>query len=338
MLVSDYSPVRFNYAYSILLQRYLHKVAKEPLTKEEKSSINLRELDKLVRKIYQATGHLGFGLDIGKQIHPSDYGIAGYAVLNCKTLLEAIQKSTQYRRKLKAGFLTQLDETDELVRYSVKNCDDLICLFPMIELDFASGLQFAKLAVGPSHERKVKLKSVSFKHLPLRPIEDYEKFFACPVYFEAESNAIELDRASAELPVHGANPKLFQMFDKKLGHYFVSRNSREALPEQLSHYLRQHLDQEFPNQTQAAKHFYMSVSCLKNRLKKQGTSFQQILDSIRLEEAKRLLSDSEQPIKEISSGLGFANQSAFNRAFKRWTGLNPRDFRTQLRADSSIPA
>lgn len=338
MLVSEYSPLRFANAYAILLKRYLHKFTGNSLDTGETSSINLRQLDQLVRDIYQTTGDLGFGLDIGRNIHPSDYGIAGYAMLNCATLLDAIKTSNQYRHKLKSGFSTEFEISERCVRYRVTNADDLICLFPMVELDFASGLQFARLLVGPQQAKNIRLQSVRFKHLPLRPVDDYENFFGCKVHFDAEQNVVELHRDSADIPVHGANPKLFSLFDKKLGNYFLNKNTKGSLPDQVRYFLKQHIDHEFPNQEQVAKHFFMSVSCLKNRLKKLGTSFQFILDEVRGEEAKRLLADSDKPIKEISSGLGFANQSAFNRAFKRWTGANPRDYRKHCNENSSIPA
>lgn len=338
MLVSEYNPLRFANAYAILLKRYLHRFSGKTFDTQDRSSLNLRQLDQLIREIYESTGHLGFGLDIGKNIHPSDYGIAGYAMLNCATLLDAIKTCDHYRHKLKSGFNTEFEIDQHHVRYRVTNADDLICLFPMVELDFASGLQFARLLVGPEQYDKVRLRSVSFKHLPLRPQEEYAQFFKCQVYFESEHNEMELERASADLPVHGANPKLFELFDKKLGHYFLSNNAKGALPDQVRHFLKQHIDHEFPNQEHVAKHFFMSVSCLKNRLRKSDTSFQQILDQIRCDEAKRLLSDSDKPIKEISAGLGFANQSAFNRAFKRWTGSNPRDFRKLCHINSTIPA
>ena len=69
----------------------------------------------------------------------------------------------------------------------------------------------------------------------------------------------------------------------------------------------------------------MSVRKLQRQLEKEGTGYQQILDDYRRQEALALLKQGRVSVKEIAWQLGFANQSAFTRAFKRWTGKTPRE-------------
>ena len=73
--------------------------------------------------------------------------------------------------------------------------------------------------------------------------------------------------------------------------------------------------------------FHTSSRSLRRRLSEQGTSFQQILDSVRREAASRLLKGGRGSIASIGYELGFDSPSHFNRAFKRWTGLNYSAYR-----------
>lgn len=317
----------FANAYSVLLHRYLKSVDPQAEAASLTKTLTIKQLDQLVRRIFKATGNLGFGLEIGRQIHPSDYGAVGYAVLNCQTVLEALHTATKYHSTLSSGFYAELCEEDNELRYRIKNAQDLICLFPMIDLDFASGIQFARLLAGPRNQDKIRLKSVHFRHLPLAKRDAYEAHFRCPIEFGSDRNEAVLERDFDSIPVHNANPKLFQLLDQKLTRFSRDAARTETFNNQLRQYLKSQFPQTIPNQLEAAQHFCISVSCCKTRLKKEGTNFQNVLDEVRSEEAKRELAIAGRSIKEISFNLGFASQSAFNRAFKRWTGMSPRSYR-----------
>ena len=66
---------------------------------------------------------------------------------------------------------------------------------------------------------------------------------------------------------------------------------------------------------------------LHRRLAEHGTSFRQLLDSVRLDLARAYLGETELPVTEIGFLIGFADLSSFSRAFKRWTGPSPAEFR-----------
>ena len=66
---------------------------------------------------------------------------------------------------------------------------------------------------------------------------------------------------------------------------------------------------------------------LSRRLRAQGTTFQAVLDEVRLEAARQLLQGTRTPIEEIAAALCYADVSAFTRAFRRWTGAAPGEWR-----------
>ena len=319
----------FANAYAVLLRRYINIITGSNASIEHEGRLSLDQLDELVRTIFDARGSLDFGLKLGSKIHPSDFGLVGYALMNCPNLLQAMHKLNRYRQQLKAGFSTSFEVQDSEIIYTIDGADDLICLFPMVEFDFASGVQFARMLAGPTRQHDIRLLNVNFQHGPLAPLETYESVFQCPVAFECEQNSIVIDRRSIDVPVHGANPKLFEMLDEKLKACVAKALNPKDLSLRVKEYLQERERDKVPTQSDAAQHFFMSVSCFKNHLRKHGTSYQKLYDEVRCEEAKRLLQREEVSLKEISFQLGFANQSAFNRAFKRWTQANPSEYRSK---------
>jgi len=77
-----------------------------------------------------------------------------------------------------------------------------------------------------------------------------------------------------------------------------------------------------------AEHLHMSVRTLARRLAEEDTSHKALLDELRSDLARRYLSDAGLAISEVAFLLGFSEPSAFHRAFKRWTGQTPRQFRS----------
>jgi AraC-like DNA-binding protein len=70
-----------------------------------------------------------------------------------------------------------------------------------------------------------------------------------------------------------------------------------------------------------------SVRTLQRQLADQGTSFSRLLHAVRFRHAKSLIEDPNMPLKVIANRLGYTDSANFCRAFKRWTGVSPREFR-----------
>lgn len=326
-------PHSFSSFYATQLYRYVALLSGRDPTVKVSKRLEIDDLEDLVKNIYQVTHSLGFGLALGKNIHPSDLGLSGYALMNCFNLADAMQKLVKYRQLLHSGFETEFHYQRDAVVCTLRNQSDRICLFPLIEFDLASGLQFARLLAGPALSSQIRVKKVELQHPPLQSESVYRDHFQCEVKFECAQNAIFMDRESLRIPVHGASARLFDVLDEELENSALSLARNGGLKYRVKDYLQAHVKGTIPDQSQTAEHFNMSVSCLKTNLRKHGTSFQKIADEVRYNEAKRLLKQPEKCLKEISFRLGFANQSAFNRAFKRWSDTNPGEYR--LRQNNS---
>jgi AraC-like DNA-binding protein len=111
----------------------------------------------------------------------------------------------------------------------------------------------------------------------------------------------------------------------------LTRITREGgHAERLKEYLVAHPPSDWPNMETIARRFDMSVRSLRRRLEKEGVSFAGLLDDVRATVAKRMLDEPRRSIYETAYAMGFSDPSAFHRAFKRWTGVTPAQYRATI--------
>lgn len=326
-------------SYLVVLKRYLDllhpKQSVRPdlahLTDSLDHTITIEQLQPTLRSIEEISGHACFGLDIGRHMHPSDYGIFGYAMMNCENLLCALKTAAEHKtilnQKLNADFIYEGDD----IIYQV-NCDlDSKDINILTELDFSTAYEFAKKLAGPHQQSSIKLSSVHFSHEALGPIKHYTDCFQCPVFFNEPHNRIRIKRKILETPIYGANPKVLSSLENKIikitkHPLYESLN----LSKEVAFYVRKSMSVEIPSAQDAARYFNMSLSSIKKRLAEENTSYQKICDEVRFSRCSELMKKENKAIKEIAIELGFANASAFNKAFKRWTGCSPSEYKNKI--------
>ena len=327
-------------AYMVMLKRHLLRLQEQQLRFSKsyqshinheytKSVIDLEHISPIIHEIEKLAGYASFGLDIGKLVHPSDYGIFGYAMMNCETLMSALRTACEHKNILNHEFKSAFFTDHDLVIYKVNT--ELISkeIQILIELDFSSAFEFAQHLVGP-HKAELNIRSVHFAHSPLGPIEHYLECFKCPVHFNALENQIVIDKNVLNTPIYGANPKVLSVLEDKICH--ITRraiNNTKQFKHQVSRYVETQLGGELPSAMDAAKSFNMSLSAFKKRLHAEASCYQLICDEVRYRRCRELMQQNSLAMKEIAFELGFNNASAFNRAFKRWSGECPSYFKKQ---------
>ena len=111
----------------------------------------------------------------------------------------------------------------------------------------------------------------------------------------------------------------------------LSRVTREGgHAERLRDYLVSNATARRPQMTAVARSLGISVRSLRRRLDEEGVSYTSLLNEARATLAKRMLDDPRRSIYETAYAMGFSDPSAFHRAFKRWTGMTPTQYRESL--------
>lgn len=163
----------------------------------------------------------------------------------------------------------------------------------------------------------------------------YLRAFGCPVRFNQPATRLLLDNADLDTPLPSSDPMLFDMHQRviearlvRLGHASTGHRVSEAIVRLL------HLGE--PRREDIASGLAMADRTLQRRLNEEGTSFQQLLDDARRDLAQKYLAEARYTLGQVADLLGFADQSNFFRAHKRWFGVSPGQYRARLLTTESV--
>jgi AraC-like DNA-binding protein len=293
---------------------------------ELKSVYFVDDIEWVINQITSFSNDLSFGLTIGENIHPSDYGLVGYALMNCPNLNTALTLSSKYKPVMNQAFKSCFIRGEVDSSYQVTTDLDDKYLAALIELDFASGIQLAKLLVDKQDLSQLRLRQVNFRHGPLSSQSHYQRVFNCPVHFYQHKSEIIIDNSVLALEVRSANSAILDMLIRKIDQAVKSYSLGLTFCHQVINYVANSRG-EIPSAKQAARHFNISLSTLKKRLMSEGRNYSEICDSMRKSLAIKMVANPIVQIKVVHCSLNFSSSSAFNRAFKRWTSMTPTEYR-----------
>ncbi len=172
---------------------------------------------------------------------------------------------------------------------------------------------------------------VSFQGQPPDDLEPYRQLFQAPLRFDARRYALLFREEDVEMPLPTANEALAQLHDRFAGEY-LSRFSDSKVMHRARQILCRLLPQGEPRREVVAQALCLSERTLQRRLQEEGSSFQQLLDDTRRDLAVQHLAQPDLAPLEIAYLLGFADPSNFYRAFKRWFGVTPGEYRLAARS------
>jgi AraC-like DNA-binding protein len=286
--------------------------------------VDLSFMTRLFKRAVTLSGDKDLGLHVGENFRPGTLHVVAPLLMNCTTLDEAFQVLVRYHTLVSEGGTLSSRRTKEGVDVVYKPSPMTI---PMtryqIEGIFAGFVTFTRWMLNYN----LSLEKVCFEHeINFAPIE-YERIFACPVYFGKGENLISIYKDDLNLLIPQADPNLQHhhqsIADQLL--WDLKKNNK------ISHYLKQWLnEQKNPGKITletAASYLKMSKRTLQRHIQSEGTSFISIHEEVMVEKAKQLLITTENPISEIAFKLGYLNTSSFYRAFKKWNGVTPKKYR-----------
>jgi AraC-like DNA-binding protein len=173
----------------------------------------------------------------------------------------------------------------------------------------------------------VPLRRVTFAHRAPPEVSEHERIFGCPVLFEAKRNRFHLERAVWETPTSGAHSGVLGVLIEHADLLLARLPRGPDLIERTRRAIGKRLRGRDPSLESVARELGMSERSLQRHLRELGSSFNALADEVRESTARLYLDQPDMALSEVGYLLGFADQSAFNRAFKRWTGCTPRQAR-----------
>jgi AraC-like DNA-binding protein len=179
--------------------------------------------------------------------------------------------------------------------------------------------------------RRIPLRLVDFRCAEPDRSADYGLFFGAPVRFGQPVSRLAFDAAYLKLPAVRTERALKQFLRSAPANILVRYRYDAGLAATTRNRLRQQLPSAWPSFDELARQMRLPASTLRHRLHQEGQSFSAIKNEIRRDLAIEWLLNSKRGISDIAVDLGFAEPSAFHRAFRKWTLKSPGAFRREMR-------
>jgi AraC-like DNA-binding protein len=264
-----------------------------------------------------------FGLHMGEFAEPGSWSILGYMMMNCRNLGEAIEKSGRYSRiignlidarvqprfnKAKVVFFTP-PHAPKMSRHC-------------FESTFSSSVRMMRSLTGVD----LSPLEVTFIYPEPASRSEYERIFRCPVRFGQKENSFTVDPKIANIPIRMANPGLLEYFERYAQDFLAEMDRDDEHTRAVTKIILSKLDDEDLSIHKVAREMALSVRTLQKRLEDEGVLFSDLHKDIRHRLAQKYLRENY-TVEQITYLLGFSEPSVFRKAFKKWSGVTPREYR-----------
>jgi AraC-like DNA-binding protein len=263
-----------------------------------------------------------FGLRAGQLARPGIFHALGLGIVSSTSVLAALQRIERYSSVVSTNGRFVLIVDGPVASLETRRTE--LTILPCTQYFDAlvvTVCRILRLCAGPSAIPTL----VTLPYQSDVPAAAYQEEIGCPVEFGAEHFAIKFDAQLAARRVLTGNTELAAEADRMAARYLEGLE-----PDSAATRVRSLLLKAMPSgdldQDGIARALNQSASTLQRRLRREGTTYQRLLDTTRRELALEYLKHGEHTLADITFLLGFADQSNFTRAFRRWTGKTPRQF------------
>jgi AraC-like DNA-binding protein len=269
-----------------------------------------------------------FGLHFAESVkHLSRSHLLFLVMMNCHSVGDALEKFCQYHNLMNDAVIPKIETRADVA---------LLC-WDVFSPDFITSRHTteALLCVLNSIFRSLTEYTcipleVRFQHAAPGDISEHTRIFRAPLVFNQPRSALVISSKHLDRPIFPADPELLEILER----YALNLLHRIYLPDTFSDkvvkLLMKNMFGQRPSIASVAGDMAMSVRNLQNKLRQEGTTFKNLLEHVGKETAMAYLKDPQISIYDVAFVLGFSEQSAFNHAFKRWTGLTPKSYRKNI--------
>ncbi|OYQ16327.1 AraC family transcriptional regulator [Pseudomonas mandelii] len=263
------------------------------------------------------------GLELGRQMHVSAYGMLGYALLTSATFGDALRLALRYPALLGTLFELSLEEDGERIWFVAADYRENPAL-AVFNAEFC--LVSLKVICDDLLGHPLPLLAARLEHAAPDYQASYAEHFDCPLHFDAPDNAFAFDKRWLDQPLPLADVITHQAMVDRCRKQNIEFTGRQAWLGRIRQLLRAQLNAA-PGLEGLALQMNCSARTLRRHLKDLGCSYQELLDELRFEQAKSMLCEDQLPIHRIAEALGFSETASFRHAFVRWSGVAPSQFR-----------
>lgn len=333
--------VERGYDYSgMLTVAGIHFDPQQDSSAEYQSSITAMQYSKLYQQVLSLLQDETFGLSFGQGVTPGAFRMMCYCILGCENLGKAIRRTCEFYRTFfdaDAQITMDMDNDNAVVGYAG--------LRPMTDDAEVDTTDAYSLSIWHRFfcwltGRSIKLLEVRFRGNAPKTAEKKEKYqllFDCLISYGQSRDEMVFESTYLNSPLVHTEQSLKDFLRTAPYQLMVintdSKNS--SLVTRVRALIGHDFSQGFPSFEKITSSLHMSAPTLRRRLKREGTTFQQLKDECRRDASMAYLSNPDLSINAVAALMGFTDPSAFHRSFKKWTGMTPGDYRQLDRSQNT---
>lgn len=321
-------------SYVRLLYEYLSQQGQDavrllgPEPSGQAHFVPMSDWQAMLAKVQALEDRPALSLRVAGCISPRHFGVIGYAALACQSLVEALSRLERFHASVYD--VNPVKVVPDLRGVTLEWGVERVRPGALVdETAIASLVQLARDMTG----RFLPVSLVAFVNPPPEDLTPYRDFFGGEVLFGQRATRLVLTHAQLTLPLRKSDPALLALLDQQAEQLLTQV---AAMPAELDAWRRRLVPlirEGQPSLAALAASLHMSTRTLQRHLAREGMGFQQLLDETRQHLAQAHLRNPRLDLAEIALLLGYSEQSAFQRAFKGWTGETPAQWRR-----SNVPA
>lgn len=270
-----------------------------------------------------ASGNPALGLRVSRFVSPTTFHALGYALVASASLREVFERIVRYHPVVSDALTLEFKRVDERYEFRFNAPPDgPVPAFEALDA-------FAAIYVRTCRNRLGRSYAPLAVHLQRPAPQDpqpWQEVFRAPLYFDAAENLLEFACADFDSHLDDSNPQLAEHNETVL-----NRTLEQLQPLTWERRVRSVIEAQLPEgeptAERVAQALHLSLRSLQRHLADEGCRFDLLLNQCRQNLALQHMRDPRSSLSEIAYLLGFADTSSFSRAFKRWTGMTPSQYR-----------
>lgn len=282
------------------------------------SRISRTVFSAMLRHVQQQVQQPALGLELAKKISAAHLGVLGYLILACSSLGEALVRMDRYGRLIDDAIEMQIRQIDDQIELSwppLLTAADAV----FVELGVAAVVQFARNITG----QHAAMTAVGFAHWHEGAMQPYRQFFGCIPSFSQPATFLRFPIAYLSLPLRQPDAVLLDILEMQANQALALLPRTDVFLQDVRRLLIRFCREGAPTLEQVADSLHLTPRTLQRRLAEHEVRFQVLLDEVRLQLCEQYLQDDRLQLTDIAALLGYSDQSALTRAYRRWTGRTP---------------
>ncbi|MFU4849102.1 AraC family transcriptional regulator [Pseudomonas aeruginosa] len=271
------------------------------------------------------------GIELGFQTEADDFGALGHAFYCAPSIEKALKTLHQFIVVFaqESSFNFKIEGNALVLEYRV-TIPTVLQRRQDAEFAITSVLRMLNLITSSP----LRLIRVDFEHDRPSDLSVHKQVFQCPLYFSQPTNRILLPLETLQLPVVRGNERLYKALGPYLEREREKRTVSDELLAQVTRMIAAEMGSGAPSLDEICEQLNLSRRTLQRRLKDHGIEYSALVEDMRRKLALAYIKDSDYSITKISLLVGYAESGSFTRAFRRWTGHSPQQYRTSSLPDS----